>query len=117
VARLRCDLTLVQPACVEDLRPDAPVDYGASCGLGPDELSFLRGEAVVTGTSCPLCQVIRTDDCLRQACTIACSFDEDCPARSICLCGDPGSPVTGYCAAATDRETDAGRAAGLPVCL
>jgi hypothetical protein len=43
-------------------------------------------------------------------------YDEDCPDGSICLCGRMALGVAGYCAAATDRETDEGRAAGLPVC-
>jgi hypothetical protein len=116
-SRLRCDLALVPPTCVEEPRPAAPSDYGASCGLTAESVSWINVETVVSLGSCPLCQVMRTETCLRQACTQSCTFDEDCPSGSVCLCGGWGSPVIGYCAAATDRETDEGRAAGLPPCL
>lgn len=119
IARLRCD-TLRTHSCVLDARPPAPADYGASCGL-PD--TFLQGFAVERVVAWPqvswsLCQVMRTSaqSCLQQGCTIPCTFDEDCPAGSICLCGEPGSPVSGYCAAATDRDTPQGRGAGLAPC-
>jgi len=117
VARLRCD-TAATHTCVVDARPVAPEGFGASCGLALADVPWLQGEAVVAsaGAGCALCQVARGDGCLRQACTTSCTFDEDCPAGTVCLCGAFGSPVTGYCAAATDRDTVEGRAAGLPAC-
>ena len=116
VPRLRCD-TVMTGTCVEDERPAPPADYGAGCGLTVGDVPSLDGETAVERGTCSLCQVMRVGDgCLRQGCTVPCSFNEDCPADSICLCGGWGSPVIGYCAAATDRETSEGRAAGLPSC-
>jgi hypothetical protein len=116
VARLRCDTGASR--CALDTRPPAPASYGESCGLTADQVAIFGTEGVTEVSDvCDLCHVHKADgECLRQACTVACTFDEDCPAGSICLCGSFGSPVSGYCAAATDRVTPAGRAAGLPAC-
>ena len=115
VARLRCDGA--STTCVLDTRPLPPAGYGASCGLEPGDVPWLNGEALVAQGSCALCQVLRIGDgCLRQGCTQSCVFDEDCPAGSVCLCGTSGGPSLGYCAAASDRESPAGRGAGLADC-
>ncbi len=119
IMRLRCDVGGTN-TCVEDVRPAAPDDYGAPCGLGDADVPWLvDGEAVVAPSNgtCELCQVMRIGEgCLQQGCTIPCVYDEDCPAGSVCLCGDWGSPTSGYCAAATDRDTPQGRGAGLSPC-
>lgn len=120
ISRLRCDKTLQPPACVEDSRPPAPGNYGADCGftlLAQPNGWSLTGEMAVNSGACGgLCQVLKTDKCILQGCTVPCVFDEDCPEGSVCLCGSYGS-ASAYCAAATDRNTAAGRAAGLTVCL
>jgi hypothetical protein len=115
VIALRCDGV----TCVEATRPAAPADYGASCGLDPGALVWLdNGELATDGFDCAVCQVARFGGaCLQQGCTLLCNFDEDCPEGSICLCGATPSTAVGYCAAATDRDTAAGRAAGLAACL
>lgn len=118
---LTCDATSQQ--CVETSRPAAPADYQASCGITPASSFSSASEALLpapASTTAPLCHAIgdSSGSCTRQARTYACSFDEDCPAGSICLCGsftagpDQGKGVT-FCAAATDRTTVAGRTAGL----
>jgi hypothetical protein len=115
IGRLRCDAGT--HTCVAEARPAPPADYGASCGLGANDVSRLGEGVVWQAPNCALCQVMRSDDgCLRQGCTMACTYDEDCPTGSICLCAAAGSLVSSYCAAATDRDTAAGRAAGLPAC-
>lgn len=114
VVRLRCDGN----TCVDDVRPAPPADYGARCGLPDDYEASLVGEGAIstTAASCDVCQVARAaGGCLRQACTLRCTYDEDCPAGSICLCSDV-LEVGNYCAAATDRDTPEGRAAGLAAC-
>jgi hypothetical protein len=114
VARLRCE----QDKCVDDARPAPPAEYGQSCGLPDDYLGTFVGEGAIetTAASCSTCQIQRSEDgaCLRQACSVRCTYDEDCPAGSICLCSELG--VGSYCAAATDRTTPEGRAAGLAAC-
>ena len=118
---LSCDVATTK--CVEVARPAAPADYQGDCGLA--ELTALTDavESVlpVAGSStAALCHAIKdaSGSCVRQARTYACSFDEDCPSGSVCLCGsftagpDSGRGVT-FCAAATDRTSVAGRTAGL----
>jgi hypothetical protein len=116
IARLRCDVGGTA-TCVVDGRPAPGAEYGMDCGFTDADFPGFEGERVVEFGACPLCQVARSaGGCLRQGCTQTCTFDEDCPDGSICLCGTFGSPVIGYCAAATDRETADGRAAGLAAC-
>jgi hypothetical protein len=114
VARLRCE----HSSCVDDVRPAPPTDYGDGCGLPDDFLggNFVGEGAVhTTAARCSTCQVARAEGgCLRQGCSLRCTYDEDCPAGSICLCSD--GDVGNYCAPATDRTTPEGRAAGLPAC-
>ncbi|MCK5800733.1 MAG: hypothetical protein KAI47_26280 [Deltaproteobacteria bacterium] len=112
---LRCDMQRKQ--CVEKPRPPAPLDYGKGCGLLPATF-FNIGEAILqvslpTGKKI-LCHAIKdsAQGCVRQGRTYPCSFDEDCPTGSICLCGNNTAGMT-YCATATDRTTTAGRTAGL----
>jgi len=116
--RLRCDVA--SSTCVADVRPAAPAGFGASCGLTPADLeeSHHDGrEILAAGATCDVCYAAWNEpgNCWRQACTIPCRFDEDCPDGTVCLC-----PLTAYnavpgqfCAAATDRESSAGRSAGL----
>ncbi len=110
--RLRCG---GEGTCVEEARPEAPEGYGANCGLAAGDV-FGPDERVVRAPACPLCQVLPTEGCLRQACTIECTYDEDCPSGSVCLCSSFGGAAISYCAEATDRTTPEGRAAGLPAC-
>jgi hypothetical protein len=120
LSRLSCDAAGTH-TCVDGPRPEAPADYGASCGLGPEAVSTLNGEMAITWARCPVCQVARAPgSCLRQGCTTTCTFDEDCPEGSVCLCPDEleclrgyGVSAPGYCAAATGRDTPEQRAAGL----
>jgi hypothetical protein len=107
---LHCDTAA--GTCVEQARPPAPPHYGESCGL----TSVASNTEVVTGTSCGLCHVAADADagCVRQACTMPCHFDEDCPDGSVCLCATRNTTsVLQFCARVTDRTSAAGRTAWL----
>jgi hypothetical protein len=116
-ARLRCDIPDAGVGtCVAETRPAPNARYGTDCGLPPDLVPFgNEGRVRTDDPACRWCQVARAPGgCLRQACTMDCILDEDCPEGSICLCGF--ERAFGYCAPATGRELPADRAAGLPAC-
>lgn len=108
-ARLRCELSKAR--CVETPRPKAPDGYGESCGLSSrsEEVVWVFPNARRELRFCHVAQDFSVG-CVRQGMTMPCLLDEDCPAGSICLCDTYPVPV---CARATDRETLAGRTAGL----
>lgn len=117
VPRLRCDAD--SSTCVAEPRPEAPAGFGESCGLAPEDHSWLQRDGVetlVSGVMCDVCHAVwnEADGCWRQACTLSCQFDEDCPEGTLCLCPDLLHEIHGqFCAAATDRDSSAGRSAGL----
>ncbi len=113
-ARLTCNLA--KKACELAARPPAPAGYGAQCGLAPAAFPYKPStrDRVVKGATCSLCHAVLAPGktCVRQACTMVCKYDEDCPAGSVCLYG--WGTGFGVCAAGvTDRTTYAGRSAGI----
>ncbi len=111
--RLRCDSATSQ--CVSEARPLAPAGFGGSCGLTAADVPRASSDQAVPGVTCALCQVVAdaAAGCLRQACTVPCHLDEDCPDGTVCLCALSGGLFSQYCAGATDRTTTAGRTAWL----
>lgn len=87
IQALRCDASTLR--CVLASRPAAPRGYGEPCGRRPSG-----------GAACPVC-LSATDDsgCLREACSMPCWYDDDCPDGSICLCDQ-------ICAEAKERRPD-----------
>ncbi len=83
--RLVCDLVVSK--CVIAFRPVAPIGFGEHCGLENDRPGSYE-DIVVSGVTCEWCHVLYDgkNECLRQACTIPCKLDEDCPEGSHCLC-------------------------------
>lgn len=110
VERLRCDTESANPTCVSAPRPDAPTGYGAPCdGYFP---SSSAGESASPfGVASDVCQHYADGTgCTATRTTVACSFDEDCPAGSVCLSATYAlHALAGYCAPATDRTTPEGR--------
>jgi len=113
-ARLSCDK--VKKTCQATTRPAAPASFGKGCGLTVSNYQYksAKQDHLVVGPSCSTCHAIwdPAKSCVKQACTMACKYDEDCPTGTICLC-----PIykggKQYCAAATSRTNVAGRAAAL----
>lgn len=116
VDRLRCDQTL--SACVAETRPATPMGFGENCGLVSDNL-WPQDEDLSTAPNCDLChyRYLEGDSCVSQACTVACEYDEDCPAGTACLCRVPyGEQAVRFCAPVADlqaRTTPEGRTAWL----
>ncbi len=104
ISRLTCDRT--SRACATAARPPRPAGFGEQCGAtyGASGVG-----SVIATPSCAVCQVtIRVTavgNCVAQACTMPCDYDEDCPDSAVCLC-DGGMR---YCALVRDRRTWAGR--------
>lgn len=99
--------------CVDRVRPPAPSDFGASCGLAPADVPYDSYDHVVPGKTCSDCYVFNNGTCLEQACTMPCEYDEDCPDGAVCLCGTTGNGAFAqFCANATDR-TGPGRRSWL----
>jgi hypothetical protein len=76
-------------------------------------------DVLAEGATCDLCHVDwdPSNGCWRQACTMACTFDEDCPEGAVCLCPPAGTYDVAYpgsfCARVAGRETAADRTAWL----
>ncbi len=108
--RLACDLDSL--TCVEEPRPEAPSSYGGDCGLGPEYAVDDVWDTVVAGNSCEWCHAIYDTEqgCVRQACTMRCKLDEDCPEGSVCVCVDAtggyGLPSQ-FCVQAETRNWEA----------
>ena len=98
--QLTCDRATSR--CVAEMGPVAPSWYGKTCGIGPAEVVGSFNITLVRGKTCDLCLASWPDraQCLRQACTMPCQFDEDCPAGSVCMCtlGPSGQGVQQFCA-------------------
>ncbi len=113
---LRCNpSTLV---CELAPRPAAPPGYGLPCGLSRKDVGFATysQDAAMTGKACEVCHVawLPQTSCFKQACTIRCKLDEDCPAGASCVCIVNGlSDVQQICATATERTTVEGRVAAI----
>ena len=69
-------------------------------------------DTVVAGNSCEWCHAIYDTEqgCVRQACTMRCKLDEDCPEGSVCVCVDAtggyGLPSQ-FCVQAETRNWEA----------
>lgn len=79
--RLICDLTTKM--CKEVPRPTLD-GYGGSCGT----FTPPNTRSVITLDDGSICVVEKDfeNNCWKQAKTLSCVFDEDCPVGSICLC-------------------------------
>lgn len=102
---LRCDTATHR--CIEYPRPAEPVDYGSHCGLALSGSGWVGSDFAKPGDTCKLCHVAldSASNCLAQACTMECLLDEDCPAGSVCVCGD-GTQIQSpqhYCVKGTAR--------------
>jgi len=92
--------------CVETERP---VIEGLGRGCGLDLLPLPSQGRYETqlrqGRTCDLCLTnADQDDCLRQACTARCEFDEDCPDNFSCVLHGPedyGGAVEQFCVEVT----------------
>jgi hypothetical protein len=115
--RLYCNLNVY--ACVPTTRPATPLGFGGDCGITTADLAYpqhpIEDSLYYRGT-CELCH-LRYDPlegCVRQACTMPCHYDEDCPEGTVCLCVVRGGEYRErFCAGATARTTVAGRTAWL----
>lgn len=115
ITRLPCDWE--SHTCVVIKKKAPPTYLGKGCGLDVASLGFKpSADYAAKGKTCELCHVLwdAKKQCLRQGCTVACTYDEDCPQGMVCLCAAAvGSQMKQICAAATDREDVQGRSAGL----
>ena len=93
-------------SCSGAPRPSAPDLYGQQCGLDSEQVPQNSNDSVTEGVLCDWCHVVREpgEECVRQACTIACQLDEDCPEGSVCLCFEDQFP-TQFCVQTDDRST------------
>lgn len=118
--RLTCDKAAGK--CKEVARPAAPANLGKTCGLKDD--GTLKNRTADYGYTDPNTGVVchwrwdSKNSCLAQGVTTTCRYDEDCPKGMVCVCvvGNNQPLVAGayqVCAAATSRDTVAGRTAGL----
>jgi hypothetical protein len=102
--------------CAPSTRPATPLEFGQDCGLVQHSQSPATHDRLVPGIACELCHTRFDPDenCLRQACTMRCHYDEDCPDGTVCLCMvQYGMYVGRFCARALDRFTLDGRTAWL----
>lgn len=100
---LSCDVR--SGTCTDVSRPAAPPEFGASCGLMPSDVPTDPDDRVVAGKTCSYCHVVRGTDCVEQACTMPCEYDEDCPDGAVCLCETTGrGALQQFCAKVTTRE-------------
>jgi len=94
-----------------------PPDFGDSCGLDVTDLYQKPGTDWLTvGKTCKLCHVVYdfAGQCLKQGCSIACQYDEDCPPGTVCVCvSSSKGTIQQVCAATDDRSSVAGRTAAL----
>jgi hypothetical protein len=117
-SRLACEESA--GTCAPAPRPEAPPELGASCGLVPTDL-WVPGEGVTSTGACDTChfQLDEGADCVRQACTVHCLYDEDCPSGFSCVCvvEPQGYSNRWYhgrvCSRGPGRDTAAGRTAWL----
>ncbi len=115
LTRLTCDNST--HACVLTKRKPAPAIFGSSCGLDSSDVKpGMNFDFAGPGKTCALCHHVwdETAKCMRQACTLSCNYDEDCPDGSVCLCvGTNKADMAQICAPATERNTVEGRSAWL----
>lgn len=110
VPALECDETTNK--CVSVARPVGPTGYGATCPIV--ELPP-GGETVQPHGDEMWCYVARDATCRRAFVTIPCTFDEDCPAGSVCTCLESSvyEASASLCLPTNDRTKD-GRIAATP---
>ena len=109
--KLVCDDETRQ--CVEQPRAIAPDHYGDVCDELPVGYAGENVTPVAAPSGCTHCYWYKSYElsCVRQAKTITCTFDEDCPNGSVCLCV-PGTEYS-VCGDASDRTTVEGRTAWM----
>jgi len=106
--KLRCNFNT--NLCEIMDRPNPTVGYGGNCGLSEDTIV---NKEIIKGETCEWCHVYESTDpaCLKQACTMTCKFDEDCPEGSVCLCLgslDSQQPFQ-FCVQTVERTEEARR--------